>query len=81
MLYRVTNSKEKLNDSSRKFPSLKHELVDLNSLLSDVPDTGTSLSNDTYKVRLSIRSKGKGKSGGARIITYVVTDNKRGFIY
>jgi hypothetical protein len=31
------------------------------------------LGNDTYKIRVSIKSKGKGKSGGARIITYVVT--------
>jgi hypothetical protein len=32
---------------------------------------GTSLGRDCYKIRLSISSKGKGKSGGARIITYV----------
>lgn len=28
-----------------------------------------------YKIRLAIKSKGKGKSGGARVITYVLTDN------
>ena len=32
---------------------------------------GTSLGNNIYKIRMSITSKGKGKSGGARIITCV----------
>ena len=33
--------------------------------------SGTPLGNNCYKIRLSITSKGKGKSGGARVITYV----------
>ena len=33
---------------------------------------GTSLGNNTYKIRLAIKSKGRGKSGGARIISYVI---------
>lgn len=28
---------------------------------------------DTYKIRLKISSKGKGKSGGGRVITFVET--------
>jgi hypothetical protein len=32
---------------------------------------GTSLGGNVRKIRLAIKSKGKGKSGGARIITYV----------
>lgn len=35
---------------------------------------GVSLGNNVYKVRMSIASKGKGKSAGARIIT-VILDN------
>ena len=31
---------------------------------------GDDLGNDTRKVRMAIASKNKGKSGGARIITY-----------
>jgi len=37
---------------------------------------GTFIGNSCYKIRLSIASKGKGKSGGARIITYVQVTNK-----
>lgn len=32
---------------------------------------GISLGNDVYKIRLSIASKNKGRSGGARIISFV----------
>ncbi len=61
---------------TKKFPSLKQELAHLNNILEKDPETGTALGNSTYKIRIAIRSKGKGKSGGARIITYVVTDNQ-----
>ncbi|HEY0297905.1 MAG TPA: hypothetical protein VGB84_01675 [Arachidicoccus sp.] len=39
------------------------------------PELGTHLGNDTFKIRISIKSKGKGKSGGARVITYVITED------
>ena len=64
----------------KKFPSLKQELADLNKLLTEEPESGTPLGEDTYKVRVAIRSKGKGKSGGARVITYIVTDNKEVYL-
>lgn len=35
------------------------------------PATGTPLGNDCYKIRLAVTSKGKGKSGGARVITHL----------
>jgi mRNA-degrading endonuclease RelE of RelBE toxin-antitoxin system len=60
----------------KKYPSLKNELDAVNKDLSKDPTTGTSLGNDTYKIRIAIKSKGKGKSGGARVITYIVTENK-----
>jgi len=34
------------------------------------PTKGTPIGHSCYKIRLSIKSKGKGKSGGARVITY-----------
>ena len=60
----------------KKYPSLKNELFELNTLLQSNPTTGTSLGNNAYKIRIAIKSKGAGKSGGARVITYVVTENK-----
>lgn len=55
----------------KKYPSLKKDLSHLISSLEDSPEQGTSLGNNFFKIRLAIASKGKGKSGGARIITYV----------
>lgn len=34
------------------------------------PKSGVPKGKECYKIRLSIQSKGKGKSGGARVITY-----------
>lgn len=32
---------------------------------------GTPIGNHCFKIRLSVASKGTGKSGGARVITYL----------
>ena len=63
----------------KKYASLKGELKELGDELSKNPEIGTSLGNNLYKIRLAIASKGKGKRGGARIITYLKT--KEGNIY
>jgi len=51
--------------------SIKIELAELEKLLLQNPQLGTALGNHLYKIRISIKSKGKGKSGGARVITYL----------
>jgi hypothetical protein len=56
----------------KKYPSLKQEFADLITKLQTDPEQGTPLGNNCYKVRLAVASKGKGKSGGARVITLVV---------
>ncbi|MFI5196244.1 MAG: type II toxin-antitoxin system RelE/ParE family toxin [Chitinophagales bacterium] len=56
---------------SKKYPSLKNDLAILIDNLSQHPNEGIALGNNFYKIRLSITSKGKGKSGGARVITYI----------
>lgn len=61
---------------AKKYPSLKSELITLIKELNNEPDKGTPIGNDCYKIRLAIASKGKGKSGGARIISYLtITEN------
>ena len=51
--------------------SIKIELAELEKLLLQNPQLGTALGNHLYKIRISIKSKGKGKSGGARVINYL----------
>lgn len=64
----------------KKYPSLKKELYELNSLLILNPFSGVPLGNNTYKVRISIKSKVAGKSGGGRVITYIVSENKEVYL-
>ena len=60
---------------SRKYPSLKKNISKLADSLVVKPEQGKPLGNNFYKIRLGVSSKGKGKSGGARIITYLkITD-------
>ena len=60
-----------LKKLSKKYPSLKKEYLKLVNDLSLNPEIGKYIGNNCYKIRLSISSKGKGKSGGARVITYI----------
>ena len=54
----------------KKYGSLVHELRELRKGLRHNPTKGTPIGRSCYKIRLAIKSKGKGKSGGARVITY-----------
>jgi mRNA-degrading endonuclease RelE of RelBE toxin-antitoxin system len=54
---------------SKKFKSLPSDLAELIEELRENPFRGNSLGKNCFKVRLAIKSKGKGKSGGARVIS------------
>ena len=56
----------------KKYASLKNELAQLEADLLQNPRFGTLIQENTYKIRLAVKSKGKGKSGGMRVITHVV---------
>ena len=57
----------------KKYPSLAKDLLGLEAELISNPKLGTPLGNNSYKIRLKVSSKGKGKSGGARVISFVET--------
>lgn len=72
----VPTFRKELKKLSKKYPSLKSDLAALFETLQVNPEQGIALGNNCYKVRLSITSKNKGKSGGARLITnFVITDS------
>ncbi len=56
----------------KKFPSIREEIQTLIKDLKEEPEKGTSIGNNCYKIRIAIGSKGKGKSGGARVVTHLV---------
>ncbi len=57
-----------------------NKFASLIDTLEKDPIQGVSLGNNCYKIRLSIASKGKGKSGGARVITNIVVDKKNVYL-
>ncbi len=77
----ITSSfKKQAKKLIKKFPSLKEELNQLVDSLITNPQQGTPLANHCFKIRIAIASKGKGKSGGARIITHIQVINKKVFL-
>lgn len=75
MNYKITVTPSFLREMKRlakRYKSLKQDLRELGRDLLLNPTQGISLGNNLRKVRLAITSKGKGKSGGARVITYTV---------
>ncbi|MFY0605941.1 MAG: hypothetical protein JXR10_04445 [Cyclobacteriaceae bacterium] len=65
---------------AKKYRSLKSDLSDLIESLEEKPNQGVPIGNDCYKIRMSIKSKGKGKSGGAGIITHIYIDGATVFL-
>lgn len=57
---------------SKRYHSLKADLMVLHQDLEANPHLGTDLGGGLRKIRMRITSKGKGKSGGARVITFTV---------
>ncbi len=68
----VPTFKKEVKRLARKYHSLKTDLAVLFKSLQENPKQGTSLGRNCYKIRLTISSKGKGKSDGARLITNIV---------
>ena len=56
----------------KKYVSLKTELLQLVQELKENPEQGTAIGKSCFKIRIAIATKGKGRSGGARIITNIV---------
>ncbi len=72
---RITKSFRKaVKPLLKKYDSLFGELADLENELLKNPAMGTPLGNNAYKIRLKTKSKGIGKSGGARVISYLETE-------
>ena len=76
----ATRFKKQAKHLLRKYPSLKQELEVLFDSLSNFPRQGVPIGHECFKIRLAIDSKGKGKSGGARIISYLQITNTTIFL-
>lgn len=67
---------------AKRHRSLKNDMLDFSRSLQENPFQGVELSPGIRKIRMAITSKGRGKSGGARVITYtVIATEMEGRVY
>ena len=64
---------KELKRLAKRYKSLKEDIIHLPKDLLNNPTQGVDLGGGVRKVRMAITSKGKGKSGGARVITLLIT--------
>jgi mRNA-degrading endonuclease RelE of RelBE toxin-antitoxin system len=75
VIVRVSKSfKRQAKPLLKKFSSLTKELIQLEEELKENPHLGKPIGHDSYKIRLAVKSKGKGKSGGLRVISHLDTE-------
>ena len=75
MNYRIKTSPTFVKEIKRlkkKYPSIKDDYANFLNEIKTNPESGTDLGNGLRKVRMAIKSKGRGKSHGARVITYTI---------
>lgn len=64
----------------KKHRSIKTDIALLGKELSENPKLGIEILENCFKIRMAISSKGKGKSGGARVITYFYINDETVFL-
>jgi mRNA-degrading endonuclease RelE of RelBE toxin-antitoxin system len=62
---------KELKRLAKKHRSIKTDVSELGELLEINPTMGDEVIEHCFKIRMAISSKNKGKSGGARLITYI----------
>ncbi len=66
---------------AKKYPSFKQDYKDFLLSIKNNPLQGDEITKNIRKIRMAIKAKGKGKSGGARVITFnIITDIKNGHV-
>lgn len=58
---------------AKHYPSFKQDLMAFGRMICDNPLQGADLGGGLRKVRMTIKSKNAGKSGGARVIIAIVS--------
>jgi mRNA-degrading endonuclease RelE of RelBE toxin-antitoxin system len=64
--------KKELKQIAKKYRQVLKDVDSLVDQLAKKPIMGTALGRNVYKIRLAVSGTNKGKSGGARVITYVL---------
>lgn len=67
---------KQLKKIAKKHPSIKNDILTHKAEIIKNPNLGIDLGSGFRKIRLKIKSKTKGKSGGARVVTLNVIENE-----
>src|ERR1700735_4083716 len=70
--------KRDLKPLLKKYRTLKETILSLEQSLVKNPYLGESYGRGIYKIRIADESKGKGKSGGFRVLYYHLTKTEQG---
>lgn len=82
-MYKIVPSKKflkQIKKYSKKFKNLGNDIEELYNLLSQDPKSGVFIKNNVYKIRIKNSDNNKGKSGGYRVMTYVVDENNKVYL-
>ena len=71
-VYYTSEFKKHAKRLAKKYVSFVADLSELQERLKENPYEGIDLGKGIRKIRMRIASKGKGKSGGARVISFIV---------
>ncbi|MFA6404317.1 MAG: type II toxin-antitoxin system RelE/ParE family toxin [Salinivirgaceae bacterium] len=83
MSYKIVSTHtfdRELKRLAKKHRSIKTDVGELGEQLEENPRMGDEIIEHCYKIRMAITSKNKGKSGGARVITYVYVTQETVFL-
>ena len=70
---------KKIKHYKKRYLSFEKDLLDLASRLKKNPDLGVKYLGLAKKIRLAIKSKNKGKSGGVRVVFIVLIKKSKLF--
>lgn len=70
------NFAKSLKTLAKRHKSIKEDMKKFRASLEENPFQGSDLGSGLRKIRMAIESKGGGKSGGARVITFTTFTNQ-----
>jgi mRNA-degrading endonuclease RelE of RelBE toxin-antitoxin system len=71
---------KELKRLAKKHRSIKNDLAQLGEQLQHNPIIGDKIIENCYKIRIALSGSNKGKSSGARLITYIYIAKKTVFL-
>ena len=72
----LDTAKKDIKKLIKKYPKIKYDLLELVDKIEINPFVGIHLGKNFYKIRMKNSSISKGKSGGFRVIYFLIVDEK-----